>query len=278
MPHRKQQLADARSFLFVPGSRPDRFDKAMAAGADMVVLDLEDAVLPEDKTRALRSAVDWLDRGMNATVRVNARGTQWHDQEVAMLADMSCDLMVPKAEDAGALAKLGSRIGGNVVALVETARGVRDLDAVAAAAGVARIALGTIDLAAELGIDPESRAALAYTRGRAVVASAAAGLAAPIDGVTTRLADVDALIADTRAAREMGFTGKLCIHPQQVPVVHHQLRPSDEEITWAERVVETAGTGGVAVIEGAMIDPPVVARARAVLSRARRSRSPIATD
>lgn len=266
-----EQLAHARSLLFVPGSRPDRFDKAAAAGADLVVLDLEDAVRHEDKVQALRHVVDWLKRGTTAVVRINACGTPWHDEEVSALADVSCDIMVPKAEDAGALALLGSRINGNVVALVESARGVRDLDAIAAAVGVTRIALGTIDLAAELGIDPDSRAALEYSRGRMVVASAAAGLAAPIDGITTRLGDVDTLIADTRAAREMGFAGKLCIHPQQVPVVHQELRPSDADIGWAQRVVESAAAGGVAVLDGAMIDPPVVARARAIVSRAQGS-------
>jgi citrate lyase subunit beta/citryl-CoA lyase len=175
--------------------------------------------------------------------------------------------MVPKAEHAAGLARLGERCPGGLIALVETARGVRGVDAVAATPGVERLALGTIDLAAGLGVDPDAWAALAYSRGRLVISSAAAGIAAPIDGVTTALGDPVALASDTRAARALGFTGKLCIHPRQVEVVHEEFRPGIDEIRWARRVVAESSSGGVAVVDGAMVDAPVVARAHAILSR-----------
>jgi citrate lyase subunit beta / citryl-CoA lyase len=268
VPAQRQRLREARSLLFVPGSRPDRFDKAAAAGADLVVLDLEDAVRPEEKALALDHVGEWLVRGRPAVVRINALGTPWHEAEVSAVTRWGCGVMVPKAEHAAGLVRLGERCPGGLIALVETARGVQSVDAVAATPGVERLALGTVDLAAELGVDPASSPALAYSRGRLVIASAAAGIAAPIDGVTTALGDVDSLASDTRAARALGFAGKLCIHPRQVQVVHEELRPGVDEIRWAERIIAESSIGGVAVVDGAMVDAPVVARAHAILSRA----------
>lgn len=260
-------LAHARSLLFVPGSRPERYDKAAASGADLVVLDLEDAVPPDQKEAALRHVVAWLQGGRRAVVRINGIGTSWHAAEVQALAELPCDLMVPKAEDAGALTAIGGRIAGRILALVETARGVRDLEAIAATSTVARLALGTLDLAAELGVDPSLPAALAYSRGRMVVASASAGLSAPVDGVTTAIDDPDLLVAETRQSRALGFGGKLCIHPRQVSLVHEAFRPTEDEVRWAERVLAMA-RDGLGVLDGAMVDAPVIARAGAILARA----------
>lgn len=261
------ELAHARSFLFVPGSGPDRFEKALASGADVVVLDLEDAVAPEEKDQALRDVVRWLGAAGPAVVRVNAIGTPWHAGEVAALADL-CSIMLPKAEDAQDVASVAQRVGGGVIALVETARGIRDVDTIAST-GVARLALGTVDLAADLAVDPTSWSALAYARGRIVVASAAAGLPAPVDGVSTRLDDIEALRTETHAARDLGFGAKLCIHPRQVAPVNDLFRPSQDEIRWARRVLSAAATGGVTVVDGAMVDPPVLRRAEAILGRER---------
>lgn len=260
-------IATARSFLFVPGSKPDRFAKAEASGADVVILDLEDAVAPEHKESALDHVAAWLALGHVAVVRINAAGTPWQPRELSVLADLPCHLMIPKVKDANQLAGIADQTGGRLVALVETAVGVRDVDAIAAADGVERLALGTVDLAADLGIDPASGPALAYARGRTVMASAAAGLPPPVDGVTTALEDVDALRADARAARDLGFGAKLCIHPHQVTVVNESFQPSEREIHWATRVVAAAAQGGVAVVDGSMVDAPVVRRAQAILRR-----------
>lgn len=260
---------DARSLLFVPGDRPERFSKAATSGADAVILDLEDAVAPGAKPAALAHALTWIQAGHAAVIRVNGVGTPWHAAEVAAIAKTDAAVMVPKAQSADELVRLQDVVGDRVIALVETASGIRDADAVAEAPGVVRLALGNVDLSAELGVNPASHAALAYARGRLVVASAAAGLVPPVDGVTTALDSADVLAADLAVTRELGFGGKLCIHPRQVAPVNDALRPSDEELAWAKRVLAAAEQAGVSVVDNAMIDGPVVARASQLLARAR---------
>lgn len=261
----------ARSLLFVPGDRPERFDKAVATGADSVILDLEDAVAPEAKTEALGQVLTWLESGGVAAVRINAVGTAWHDTEVEALRGTGAPIVVPKTESAEDLAELSSRLGGQarIIALVETAKGVHAADTVSSAVGVIRLALGNVDLSTELGVDPASFTALAYARGRLVIASACAGLPAPIDGVTTALDASATLAADLAHARELGFGGKLCIHPRQVEQVNHSFSPTEDELAWAARVLTASdSTDGVRVVDGKMIDPPVVRRAQRLVARA----------
>lgn len=265
-------VAAARSFLFVPGDRPDRFGKAAASGADVVVLDLEDAVAPAVKADALGQVRTWLDTGNQALIRVNACGQPTHAAEVATLAGTGAPVMLPKTESAAEVADLHARLGGQgVLALLETPVGVRDADAIAQADGLLRLALGTVDLAADLGVDHASYAAFAHSRSRLVIASAAAGLPGPVDGVTARLDDTTRLDADLAVSRELGLTAKLCIHPKQVPAVNAAFAPSAEEVAWAERVLEAfEGTdSGIIVVDGAMVDAPVVTRAQRLVSRAR---------
>ena len=166
--------------------------------------------------------------------------------------------MVPKAENPEVLA--GFR---EVVALVETARGVEDAGELAAVPSVTRLAFGGVDLAAELGVSPEDREPFAYARSRLVTTSAAAGLPAPVDGVTTDLRDTSQLEDDVRYARRMGFGGKLCIHPSQVAPVRDGFAPTEAERAWAHRVL--AAGDGVSVVDGRMVDRPVLARARHIL-------------
>jgi citrate lyase subunit beta/citryl-CoA lyase len=259
----------ARSLLFVPGDRPDRFDKAVASGADAVILDLEDAVASDAKSAALEHVLSWLGRGNAAVVRVNAAGTAWHAAEIAALAHTGALVMVPKSDSIEDLARVQSVIGDRIIALVETARGVQVADEVCAAPGVVRVALGNVDLARELGVDPDSHMGLSYARGRLVAAAAAAGISASVDGVTTKLDSSEALARDLAVTRELGFGGKLCIHPRQVAAVNDALRPTPVELDWARRIMEHATEGGVSVVDGAMVDGPVVARAAALLQRER---------
>ncbi len=263
-------LAAARTLLFVPADRPERFAKAPASGADLVVLDLEDAVAPDAKTTAREHAVAWLAEH-GGGVRINAAGTDWHADDVAAVAAHVCVVMVAKAESPEALTALAARLapGSAVLALVETAAGVARAVAVAAAPGVDRLAFGSYDLAAELGVSPDDREAMAWSRGALVVASAAAGLPAPFDGVTGDIRDDDRLRSDVRASARTGFSAKLCIHPRQVPVVHEALAPSAEELAWAKAVVSAAAGGGVSVVDGRMVDKPVVERARRLLATVR---------
>jgi citrate lyase subunit beta / citryl-CoA lyase len=262
---RGQRLAGARSFLFVPGDRPERFGKAAAAGADAVVIDLEDAVPPAHKEMARAAAAGWLARGNEAVVRVNGVRTSWHSRDVETLAAPAGALMIPKAESAG---DWPAARGCLILPLIETANGLMNARWLLAAPGVVRPAFGSLDLAAELGVDPGDRTALLWARSHLVMAAAAAGVAAPIDGVTTSLDDPQALAADVRACRALGMTAKLCIHPSQVGTVHALLSPTEDEVTWARGVVAAAGDG-VSAVGGHMVDPPVIARAHQVLARRR---------
>ncbi|MFJ4104152.1 HpcH/HpaI aldolase/citrate lyase family protein [Amycolatopsis japonica] len=258
----------AKTFLFVPGHRPDRFAKAAASGADVVILDLEDAVAPERKEFARAHVRAWLDEGHQAIVRINGAGTAWYHEDVASIG-RALAVMLPKAEVPAEIDSLAGRLPGvPIVPLVETAAGIANAVAVCGADAVVRPAFGSVDLAAQLGVDHRSHEALRYARSALVVAAAATGRAAPIDGVTTELDDEAALIADLDHAKTLGFTGKLCVHPRQVAVADRGLAPSASEIEWARGVAALVGDGSVTVAGGQMIDKPVEARARAILERA----------
>lgn len=262
----------AVTWLFVPGARPERFAKAAAAGADVVVLDLEDAVAPEAKDTARAAVADWLARAdVPCAVRVNATAPLLDADLAALDGSAPRLVMLPKSEDPSLVADVVARLprDSRVVALVETARGVLAAPAVAAVPGVERLAFGSFDLAAELGVDPDHAPAMATARGALVLASAAAGLPAPVDGVTGAVDDAGRLAADVAASRALGFGAKLCIHPRQVAAVAEAFAPSADELAWAGRVLAGSGDNGVAVVDGRMIDKPVVERARRVLVTAR---------
>ncbi|RSN16878.1 CoA ester lyase [Streptomyces sp. WAC 05977] len=261
-------LTAAKTFLFVPGHRPDRFAKAAASGADVVILDLEDAVAPDRKEAAREHVRAWLTEGHQAVVRINAAGTAWYDDDVAS-AGRALAVMLPKAENRAEIDSLAGRLPGvPILPLVETAAGIAGAVEVCGADAVVRPAFGSVDLAVQLGVDHRSHEALRYARSALVVAAAATGRAAPIDGVTTALDDDAALAADVEHAKTLGFTGKLCVHPRQVAAASRGLAPSDGEIEWARDVIARAGDGSVTVAGGQMVDKPVEARARAILKRA----------
>lgn len=262
----------ARTFLFVPGDRPERFPKAVASGADLVVLDLEDAVTPDGKDTARRAVSEFLAGGTVAAVRINAVGTPWHEEDLAMLAGRDSIVMLPKAERAGEVARVVGALTSEsvVIALVETARGVLGAAEVADVPGVHRLALGTMDLGAELGVAPDDPEAMKTARRLLVLASASAGLAPPVDGVTAAVDDAEVLRSDLDHARRLGLTAKLCIHPRQVALVHEALRPTPAEIDWAKAVLAAAdeAAGGPVLLDGRMVDKPVVDRARRLVAGA----------
>jgi citrate lyase subunit beta/citryl-CoA lyase len=262
----------AVSWLFVPGSRPDRFERAIAAGADATILDLEDAVAPEAKPSARDAARSWLAGGGGAWVRVNGAGTPWHDDDLAALAGSPGlrGVILPKVQEPAQATRVAGRLGEQValMALVETARGVRDVGAIAACPAVARIAFGSIDFA--LDIDAEHTAEpLLHARSELVLASRAAGLPPPVDGVTLEVSDAEgAVTRDAARARALGFGGKLCIHPAQVEVVSRAFAVTPDELDWARRVLQAAREHeGAFQIDGRMIDRPLLDRARRLLRR-----------
>jgi citrate lyase subunit beta/citryl-CoA lyase len=248
--------------LFVPATRPDRFEKAAQSGADAIILDLEDAVAEADKATA-RTNLTARFTALPVFVRINAAGTPWHEADVAALRAVApAAVMLPKAEHPQQITAL-ARTGLPVIALVETALGVANAAEIARAEGCRRLAFGSVDFCADLGCD-HIREALNPARMALVMASRLAGIAPPIDGVTVQLQDLAETGADTRHARALGMTGKLCIHPKQVPEVLRGFAPTEADVLWAKRVL-AAGDGAVQV-DGQMIDAPVRLRAEAILS------------
>lgn len=262
----------ARSLLFVPGDRPERFAKAAASGAHEVILDLEDAVAPAAKLQARDAVAAWLALGKAAVVRINAADTPWFAEDLAMLqAAASGGLMLPKAE-ADALAHCAALLEGrHLIALLETVRGYMQLRRLAAEPGLSRLAFGSVDFGAESGIDDESDAMLAI-RTQIVLESCHAGLAAPIDGVSLELSDAGLIGQHALRSRQLGFGGKLCIHPRQVAAVNTAFQPTAAEVQWAHAVLAAfeASQGAVTTVDGKMVDKPVVDRARRIAAEAPR--------
>lgn len=263
--------AAPRSYLFVPGNRPERFDKAWQSAADAVIVDLEDAVAPQHKAQARDSVAGWLSAARPVWIRVNAADTVWLDDDLALLGMPGvAGAVVPKAEElSAALVDAASRHGIGLVALVETAIGIQRAQQLAATPGVVRLAFGSIDFQVDLGIEGDDDALL-YFRSQLVLASRLASIAAPIDGVTVSTSDVELLRRDAQRARRLGFGAKLCIHPQQIETVHAVLSPSGEERAWAARVISAMeSSGGAAVaVDGKMVDRPVLLRAQRIAAQA----------
>lgn len=255
--------------LFVPADRADRLTKAISAGPDAVIIDLEDAVSPEAKAGArdgLAEAISALTADLPLLLRINAKGTPWHAGDLAAARNLPlAGIMLPKAESGADVLRTGGETGLPVVALVESARGIASVDEVAASAS--RLAFGSIDYAADLAM-AHTRTALAAARAGIVLASRLAGLPAPIDGVTVAVHDAGCLAADCAHAREMGFGGKLLIHPTQIAPARAAFLPTVEEIDWARRVLEPEPDRGAFMLDGAMVDAPVLLRARHILARA----------
>jgi citrate lyase subunit beta / citryl-CoA lyase len=263
------------TYLFVPGNRADRFDKAVASQAGAIIVDLEDAVAPNDKAAARAKFAAWFRAYDSAPerilVRINDESTPWFDEDIALLAESGVrGVVLPKAESTAQIERIGSALAANgfVVPLVETAKGIVELDSLARAARVQRIAFGTLDYALDLDLTGDERGFL-YPACRIALASRAAGIASPIAGVTTEIDDQSRLLADLDVARACGFGAKLCIHPKQVDAIHAAMRPSEAEIAWAKRVAAAAESGqGAVQLDGKMVDRPVIAKAMRILARA----------
>ncbi|HWT34752.1 MAG TPA: CoA ester lyase [Paraburkholderia sp.] len=268
----------ARSFLFVPATRPERFVKAMDSGADCVIIDLEDAVAEGSKDSARDQLAQHLRQLTPAqlartVVRVNAVGTLWHEADMALLrnwAGQGAAVMLPKSEDAGALRGVAQKLGDAacIVALIESLAGLDAADALSREPHVVRLAFGHLDFQLDLGIratadEPE----LAFARSALVAASRRARLPAPIDGVTTDTGNAERLAVDVRRARAFGFGGKLCIHPVQAAAVNEAFGHTEAERAWARRVLEEAARhGGEAFsLDGRMVDLPVIRAAEAIV-------------
>jgi len=265
-----------RSWLYVPGDRPDRMDKALSGPADAAVLDLEDAVGAAAKDEARRNVLDVLASGRTAYVRVNDPATPVGEADLKALAAAPgalAGVRVPKSEDPGELRRVADLLGVPVYPLIESALGVENALALATAHPlVGGISLGEADLLADLRA---GRQALAWPRSRIVVAARAAGLPSPAQSVWTAVRDLDGLRADTEAGREAGFFGRSVVHPAQIPVVHEACAPGPEETARARELLDrftgadgTAGEAAWIDPSGKFVDKAVVERARWLLSLA----------
>jgi citrate lyase subunit beta/citryl-CoA lyase len=285
------QLGPIRSALFVPGNRPDRVDKAVATAADRVIIDLEDAVAVSQKEESRAPVREKIiaHKAHRVLVRVNGLETEFvmGDLAAVVVSELG-GLVLPKTENSHQVGKIHGLLvdfekqqglpGGSiaVILLVESALGVQNIFQISAAAvELSReflIALGAADYALDMGIEiTRDGRELIYPRSRIALACRAAGIAPPLDTpFMIDLKDMDALKDDAARAKQLGFQGKLCIHPNQIEPVHLIFTPSAEEIAFARRVVEAFEAGGSAAIQvdGKFVDYPVVERCRRILQLA----------
>jgi citrate lyase subunit beta / citryl-CoA lyase len=262
-------LLSPRSYLFVPGSRPDRFAKACAAGADAVVIDLEDSVAAADKVAARAAIVAWLQPAQPVFVRVNVATSEWFHGDLELGGKPGiAGVLLPKAERIEDIRMVAERFGLRAPLLlqIETAQGFSKAQEMAGVKGVQRLLFGSIDFQLDLGMAAEEDELL-YFRSQIVLASRLAGIQSPVDGVTTDINSPQRVRADTLRAKRLGFGAKMCIHPKQVPVVNECFAPAAEEEAWARRVVEASAAvhGGATSVDGKMVDRPILARAEKIL-------------
>lgn len=279
-----------RTWLFVPGDHPQRISKALTSGADYAVLDLEDAVAPSRKAAARQAVRDALAAvpgpGCRVGVRLNAPATGLLEDDVAALRtvweriDVLLLPMTPDAATVGEVCGLLHRVDGGdgprLLPMVETAAGVLAAAEIAAAdPRVLTLALGPADLSAELGIELTADGReLLHARSQLVLAAAAAGRIGPVDGPWLDLADGEGLARSAAVARRLGFSGKLAIHPRQLPSVREAFGPDAAQLAWARAVdaafteAQARGVSSIRLTDGTFVDPPVAARARALLAEA----------
>ncbi|MDR0242933.1 MAG: CoA ester lyase [Burkholderia sp.] len=261
-----------RSYLFVPGNRPERFNKAAQSGADAIILDLEDAVPVADKVSAREHIRSWLLAGGSGYVRVNAAGTEWHDDDVRALAGLPnlSGIVLPKAEQPEVLHRVAEELHSTAILLplIESANGFGYLQQICNAPKVQRLLFGTLDFQVDMQMRGTGNELL-FFRSQLTLASRLAGIGSPVDGVTTAIDDARPVSQDTTEARNLGFGGKLCIHPKQVTAVHAAFSYTQDEYDWAKRVMEAVQTsaGAATTVDGKMVDNPVIQSAQRIIDR-----------
>ncbi len=263
-------LFDRPAVLFLPASRPSAIEKARNSAADLVILDLEDAVKEADKDGARAAAIDALSAEwpMPVAIRVNGTESRWHDEDVKAVAESPAALVVlPSVHSADEVSAVKRRLAKPLAAMIETPAAVLDAPFIARAADA--LIVGTNDLAAGLRLPAGAgRAAMASALQMTVLAARAAGVAV-FDGVFNRLDDSDGFCAEARESRTLGFDGKTLIHPDQIAPCHAAFAPTDAELDRARRLVDAA-SGGAERFEGAMVEAMHVDAAKRLLDRGAR--------
>lgn len=274
----------AISYLFVPGNRPERFSKAVEAGPDAIILDLEDAVHPDSKAAARAAIWAWQESTPQVSceryIRLNSVSSTLFRQDLTWLGDMRyperCNgIFLPKAECPETLTQVIERLLERqpqlkIVAIIETAKGLQQVEAIASIPGLARLAFGSLDFSLDIDCSQTPEAFL-FARNRIVLASRTADLPAPIDGVTPAISDQAVVSKDSQYARSLGFGAKLCIHPSQLTSVQRAFLPDSRQLAWADRVMRAVASGSHAVqVDGEMVDLPLIERAQRLLDVASR--------
>lgn len=277
-PGQKVQADLARSWLLVNAAQPERFVEAEDSAADVVLYDIEDAVAPKDKARALKNVTDWFAAGHTGWVRINGYGTQWWEEDVTELAQYITHELNGPHHNGGLLGVMLAMVESTdhvnetaarlpdvpIVALVETARGLQRINSIAAARGTFRLAFGVGDFRRDTGFGDSPRA-LAYARSQFTIASKAAMLPSPIDGPTQGTISKN-LIRGASIASEFGFTAKLCLLPEQTATINEGLSPSQEELTWAHDFLAEFEAAGGQIRNGS--DLPRLARSNGIIELA----------
>lgn len=260
----------ARSYLFAPGERPERFQKAYDSGADAVILDLEDGVALDNKLKARAEIVAWLSTERPVYVRINGPETEWFVDDLKAVGRHHGvrGIVLPKVESAEQVARVATQVPGHVALLpfVETAQGLWHALDIARSPRVERLAFGSYDFQFDTGIQGNDEELL-YACSHLVIVSRVAGILPPVDGVTIEMDDAKKLKADVDRARRLGFGAKLCIHPKQISTVNSGFSPSAKEKAWANKVLAAVATAGKGAIrfQGQMIDRPIIDRAKRIL-------------
>ena len=265
-------MADARSLLFVPGSQPERFEKAVATGADLVCIDLEDAVSPVDKAKARETTLDFLASGsVNAGLRLNGLSTKDGVADLYSLIENEIKpafVMVPKVEAPETIHLYRDWVGDQtqIIPIVETAKGLERAQEIFAALGVGYGLFGGVDYAADVGCALSYDGLLA-PRTRLLNAAAVSGTSL-IDTPYTNVRDLEGLAHEIKKTRSIGMRARAAIHPDQIPIIHTSFSPTAEERDYAQRVIEAfdAAEGKAALMDGKLIELPVIKAARRVLA------------
>jgi citrate lyase subunit beta/citryl-CoA lyase len=273
LPH--SPLSDACSFLFVPATQPERYGKALASGADGVIIDLEDAVGLDDKAKArelLKNA--WssisVEQKQRMIIRCNAPGTPFYAADLVLAKELQVQyLMIPKTESHDQINGAAEELENTAfIPMIETPLGLHHLNEIASAEQVLRLALGNLDMQVEMGMScDENETEIDTARFMLVLASKLAQIAPPLDGVTPSTDDEPRIFAHAQKAKRFGFGAKLCIHPKQIPIIKRAFSPTVEEISWAKRVIaaDNASNGQAVKVDGKMVDRPVVMLAHRIL-------------
>lgn len=263
-----------RSALYLPASNPRAIEKARALPADMVILDLEDAVPDDKKNEARAAAVEAVAIGFGerlCAIRVNGTDSDLHSADVAAIAGSAAGYaVVPKIDTQEQAAAVVAAVGKPLFAMIETPRGVLNAATIAAVPGICGLIAGLNDLASELRLPPDSgRAGLSLSLQTIVLAARAAGVWA-LDGVFNGLADIEGLEAECRQGRTFGFDGKTLIHPAQIDSANSIWSPSENEIVEAHELI-AASRGGAQRFKGRMIETMHVEQAKMTIERSRRA-------